>query len=382
MNTQMTLLNRTLDLVRYPAHLQHQSWQAWDAADELIIQYVEETIPDYSQQKIAIFNDDFGALGCWFSHACVQWVSDSYVARRSMMDNLASNELSTSSVEALDSLAPLRETPDLVLIKIPKTLALLEHQLCSLQSVVSTKTRIVASGKVKTIHKSVLALFDKYLGTTTTSLAQKKARLIFCQPDNITHKPNPYPSLWPLEPEGYTVVNHANVFSRQQLDIGARFFLDNLPDCQGKHVLDLGCGNGVLGLMVLSEYQDSNVVFVDESWMAVESARETISRNMPEALSRCAFLHSNCLDEFDKLPSRVRPDVVLCNPPFHQQNAITDHIAFQMFKDARYRLNKGGELRIIGNRHLDYPQKLKRLFGGYSVVSSNRKFSILSAINR
>jgi 16S rRNA (guanine1207-N2)-methyltransferase/23S rRNA (guanine1835-N2)-methyltransferase len=50
-----------------------------------------------------------------------------------------------------------------------------------------------------------------------------------------------------------------------------------------------------------------------------------------------------------------------------------------MFKDSKSCLQKGGQLFVIGNSHLDYPAKLKRLFGNVSVVARDKKFSILSA---
>jgi 16S rRNA G1207 methylase RsmC len=45
-------------------------------------------------------------------------------------------------------------------------------------------------------------------------------------------------------------------------------------------------------------------------------------------------------------------------------------------------LPQGGELWIVGNRHLDYHNKLKRLFANAQVVASNSKFVILKAIKR
>ncbi|WP_440495178.1 methyltransferase, partial [Serratia sarumanii] len=51
-----------------------------------------------------------------------------------------------------------------------------------------------------------------------------------------------------------------------------------------------------------------------------------------------------------------------------------------MFCDAKRCLQVGGELRIVGNRHLDYHQKLKRLFGNCTLVASNKKFVILRAV--
>ncbi len=67
-----------------------------------------------------------------------------------------------------------------MLIKVPKQLALLEQQLRALREVVTPETRIIAAAKARDVHNSTLALFEKILGTTTTSLAWKKARLIHC----------------------------------------------------------------------------------------------------------------------------------------------------------------------------------------------------------
>ncbi len=175
----------------------------------------------------------------------------------------------------------------------------------------------------------------------------------------------------------------ANVFARQQLDIGARFMLENLSkltNMDNKTVIDLGCGNGVLGLHILNQNKKTKVVFTDESSMAVASAKQNVLANLAEKESQSEFLVNNCLDEFTKQSKFSEIDIVLCNPPFHQQNAITDHIAWQMFKDAKSVLQNGGQLFVVGNRHLDYPNKLKRLFGNATTVATNQKFSILSAI--
>lgn len=388
MNTSLTLLDTNLQLVRYPQDLQHPSWQAWDAADEYLIEYVEQNFQDLRSHSISIYNDDFGALACWFADAKPLWVSDSYVAKQSCLINLQQNELPTESVTFYDSVTPIDSPAELVLLKIPKTTALLEQQLIELQSRVSTSTRIIAAGKATLIQKSTLALFEKYLGVTTTSLAKKKARLVFCQPSGSQSHQSPYPTIWFTDKPRFEISNFANVFARQQLDVGARFMLENLSklsklaNMDNKTVIDLGCGNGVLGLHILNLYKHTKVVFVDESYMAVASAKKNIFANLPEKASQSEFIVDNCLDTFTKTSQFSEVDIVLCNPPFHQQNAITDHIAWQMFKDAKSVLKKGGQLFVVGNRHLDYPNKLKRLFGSATTVATNQKFSILSVTKR
>jgi 23S rRNA (guanine1835-N2)-methyltransferase len=385
MNTSLTLLDRNLQLVRYPQDLQHPSWQAWDAADEYIIEYVEQNVQGLQHQSISIYNDDFGALACWFADFKPLWVSDSYVAKQSCLVNLQQNNIPVESVIFYDSVTSVGSPAELVLLKIPKTTALLEQQLIDLQARVIPSTTVIAAGKATFIQKSTLALFEKYLGSTTTSLAKKKARLIFCQPTGCKSHASPYPTIWFTDKPRFEISNLANVFARQQLDIGARFMLEHLSklaNMDSKTVIDLGCGNGVLGLHILNQNKKTKVVFVDESYMAVASAKHNVLANLPEKESGSEFIVNNCLDDFSEKSKFSEVDIVLCNPPFHQQNAITDHIAWQMFKDAKSLLQSGGQLFVVGNRHLDYPSKLKRLFGNVTTVATNQKFSILSASKR
>lgn len=377
MNTSFQFLDKSLQLYRYPKRFAHPSWQAWDSADELLLTHISETDNHYFDAKILILNDDFGALTCWLSPANITHVSDSLVAQTACQKNLTANQLEDANVHFLDSMSSLPKAPDWLVIKIPKSLALLEYQLAQVQIIVGENTKIVAAAKAKSVQKSTLSLFEKYLGPTHTSLAKKKSRLVFSKPTlPIAVKPSPEPISWQSDDKQLTLINYANVFARQQMDIGARLLAENLPNCDGKRVVDLGCGNGIIGLTVLQNYTDCHVTFVDESYMAVASARKNIETNFSDKMSQCTFAVSNCLEHFDKQTSF---DNIICNPPFHQQNTVTDHIATQMFEDSKMKLAKGGELRVIGNRHLDYPQKLKRLFGGYNVIASDRKFSVLSS---
>lgn len=379
MHTLLDTPHCRLTLYRYPRQSQ-DPLQAWDAADEYLINELAESQPALTGPVI-IMNDGFGALTAYLHGHAPLCVTDSHISERATLANLVENELDPQGIRIQDALAPLPQAPALVVIKVSKYQALLEQQLLALRQVVTPATRILAAGKAKDIHSSTLKLFEKYLGPTKTSLAWKKARLIHCTVEDGAERPaltNPFPTTWPLEGTNLLIHNHANVFSRTSLDIGARFMLDNLPIHSARKVIDLGCGNGVLGLALLARDSEVEVTFIDESYMAVDSARLNVEHNLPDALARAHFLVNNCLDEV----AVGSADRILCNPPFHQLQAITDHIAWQMFTDAHRVLPQGGELWIVGNRHLDYHNKLKRLFANAQVVASNSKFVILKAIKR
>ncbi|VTP67465.1 Ribosomal RNA large subunit methyltransferase G [Serratia rubidaea] len=132
----------------------------------------------------------------------------------------------------------------------------------------------------------------------------------------------------------------------------------------------------MVGLKALLQNPQAQVTFVDESYMAVASSELNVRHNLPQDVERCRFVVNNALAGMEGGSAQA----VLCNPPFHQQHAITDETAWQMFLDAKRCLKVGGELLIVGNRHLDYYQKLKRLFGNCVTVASNQKFLVLKSV--
>lgn len=176
---------------------------------------------------------------------------------------------------------------------------------------------------------------------------------------------------------GRTVVNHAGVFCADRLDVGTRFLLRHLPDTKGlRRVVDLGCGNGVVGTAVALADPEAEVLFVDESYQAVASAEATYQVN--DVSGQAEFRVG---DGLAGVPSGS-VDLVLNNPPFHSHQATTDATAWRMFTDAERALRSGGELWVIGNRHLGYHVKLRRLFGNSRLVASDPKFVLLRAVKR
>ncbi|MCC8252362.1 methyltransferase [Vibrio campbellii] len=374
MKTELDLHDRSLTLHRFPKR-SNETLQAWDAGDEYLINHVEEmALPD--NQNIVVINDNFGALACWFSDKHnVTLMSDSFISHKGAQQNLADNQC--NQVSFLSTMDDIPENTDLVLMQLPKSNRHLVWLLSQLRKALPASCPIVAVNKAKEIHTSTLKLFEKYLGETKTSLAWKKHRLVFSSANAQPVIDVDPMTIWDVEGESIQLKNLPNVYSGESLDLGARFMLQHLPqDPTLKHVIDLGCGNGVLSVKMGQLNPQARLTSVDESFMAIKSAKQNLLDNLGDARDiQC--IANNCLHGFT--PDCA--DMVMCNPPFHQQQAITDHIAWQMFCDAKQILNQGGKLLVIGNRHLGYDAKLKRLFGDKNVklVASNNKFVILQA---
>jgi len=383
-------------LARYPFR-KNEQLRAWDAADEYLLDYFSEHIQKEEILNILIVNDVFAALTTVLSQHNITFWTDSWISQKSLSQNIELNHLSLSQVHIKKSTEEPGGAYNVVLIKIPKTLALLEDQLIRIKPFLTSGTKVVAAGMVKSIHTSTLKLFEKYIGATKTSLAKKKARLIFSQPEKlISSVKSLYPQSYILENTQYTIVNHANVFSRDSLDIGTRFFLQHIPQAEKyKKIIDLACGNGVVGLIAAEKNPAAEIIFIDESFMAVESAKENFhaslnirylnrqdinsqSANCQDSniTKKAQFIVNDCLDGIEQ----NSVDLILNNPPFHQNNAVGDDVAWKMFKQSKQVLKQKGELWVIGNRHLGYHLKLKKLFAHCEIIASNKKFVVLKAV--
>lgn len=362
-----------LDLLRQPEQ-RHDPLQAFDAADEYLLAHLhaQGLAPG---SRVLLLNDGFGALACALAgHASVTSSGDSFLGALALQKNLARNGLAADAVQFVPASQMPQGPFDWVLLRVPKTLALLEEQLIRLHGQLAAGARVVAAGMVKHLPRAAGDLLEQYLGPVQASLAVKKARLLLCSPEARPAPLSPYPTRYRLDEPRLELVNHANVFCREGLDIGTRAFLPLLPSGLGPaRVADLGCGNGVLAIASALANPEAEYTLVDESFMAVQSAEE----NWRAALGGRPVTIRAADGLAGQPPASL--DLVLCNPPFHQQQVVGDFLAWRMFQQAHAALGRGGELWIVGNRHLGYHAKLKRLFREVSQVGANPKFVILRA---
>ena len=377
------LPGKSLRLRRMPLR-KDDRLQAWDAADEYLLERCREVIDVRPNPSLLIVNDSFGALGTAMAGVLsdprpVSW-GDSHLAELALQNNLRLNELSAGSVSFLsgdrDPVGPV----DLVLMKFPKSMVWWEDLLLRLRPVLHSETTIISGGMIKHSPARAFQLLEEVLGPTRTSQGWKKARLALTrfEPDRQLPKGVP-PAGYELEDFELNLVDEANVFSRGRLDLGTRVLLSHLPASdQPLDIVDLGCGNGVLALALARTCPNASILGVDESYQAVASARRNAGRagvDEEGAGGRVKFEVAEGLAG----AGAGSLDLVVCNPPFHQGQSHGDLIAWEMFRQARQALRPGGSLVVVGNRHLGYHAKLKRLFNRCDSMASHPKFVVLRA---
>jgi 16S rRNA G1207 methylase RsmC len=351
---------------RYPLR-ENDRLQGWDSADELILQHVAQIPPqDLESKRVLILNDNWGALSCSLENLDVTVYTDSFSSAKAIELN------SEGRVHPIHRLENLKGPYHFALIKIPKNMSFFEDMLCHTSAHLAPGAKVICGYMVKHQAKASFELLNKIIGNTSTSLAQKKARLIFSLFEKQKTQ-SPYPIQITIE-DFFPITNHSAVFSREKLDIGTRFLLEHIPKTNYKTILDLGCGNGLIGIAAKKQNPQAHIILSDDSMMAVESAKTNFGRHFKN--EEAQFLWTHCYEN-QKSGSL---DFVICNPPFHQGNTLNDSIARQMFKDAFDALVIGGALRVIGNTHLRYAQALDQIFGNVRTIATHPKFAIIESV--
>ncbi|MDH4583272.1 class I SAM-dependent methyltransferase [Pseudomonas sp. BN415] len=163
------------------------------------------------------------------------------------------------------------------------------------------------------------------------------------------------------------VVSLPGVFSHGRLDRGSALLLQQLEGLPSGHLLDFGCGAGVLGAVLKRRYPQSQLTLLDVDAFAVASSRLTLAANGLEGDVIAA-------DGIHGAPEGLA--AIISNPPFHQ-GVHTDYQASEdLLREARDHLLPGGELRIVANSFLKYPPLIEYHLGPCQTLAEGDGFRI------
>ncbi|MEE1867646.1 MULTISPECIES: class I SAM-dependent methyltransferase [Pseudomonas] len=172
-------------------------------------------------------------------------------------------------------------------------------------------------------------------------------------------------------PEGpLKIVSLPGVFSHGRLDRGSALLLENLQQLPVGHVLDFGCGAGVLASALKRRYPQSRITLLDVDAFAVASSRLTLAANGLEGEVICG-------DGIDAAPYDL--DVILSNPPFHTGVHTNYQASENLLKKSADHLRKGGELRLVANSFLRYQPLIESALGNCQIRAEGQGFKIYQA---
>ncbi|OQY37910.1 MAG: hypothetical protein B6226_04455 [Candidatus Cloacimonetes bacterium 4572_65] len=360
-----------LNIKRY-AEEGNDNFQGWNSADEHLINFIKEE--EIEAKNVLIIEDECGFLTLSLEADNYYCVNDSYLSEEAIKSNLKLNNQSAKNVTFLSPYEPFPENIDIILLKLPKNNLYLEFLLDKINYSYKKSIPLLAAGMVKYMNTTIYNLVTSLLGGIMFSLSWKKSKI-------VTGYSTPSTTIsdfsTTLEAKDITLINMPNIFSSKKLDIGTRFFLDNYtttPDKEINSIIDVGCANGILALFVNKLYSEATLLMSDITYSAIESARKSSLKNGVTA----EFNRGNALDNYPEQSA----DLIVCNPPFHDNHRVSITTACNIFQQAFSVLKTDGELTIVANKHLGYHTHLNKIFGNVEEVASDSKFTLLRCVKR
>ncbi|MBA3469014.1 MAG: methyltransferase, partial [Herpetosiphonaceae bacterium] len=168
-----------------------------------------------------------------------------------------------------------------------------------------------------------------------------------------------------------TIEHSAGVFADGNLDPATAMLLEALEVPEGAEVLDLGCGAGMIALVIKRLVPSATLTLVDSSVVAVALAERNLERNgVAGRVLASDGVAAVAGQQFD---------LVVSNPPFHVGRARTDVIGRRFIAEAHSVLRPGGALVLVVNRFLRYEPDIQAAFGNGRELAGNDSYKVLAA---
>lgn len=352
-----------MDINRYDLS-EDKSLQAWSAADEYLLQEFNEL--KNKPGHLSIYNDRFGFLACNLHSISPTVIITNKSQEKAIDSNLNANNL--SSVNFANPLSELKSKIDTALVKIPKSLGLFQLFLEHISQNSTDDVTVICAFMTKYFTPNLLQIAEEYFEVVEQSRAQKKARLLILSKKKETAKRDLITSL-SYKDQDYR--QYLGVFSADHIDYATQFFLDHLEVKKTDQcILDLASGNGVIGNEIFKQFLDVEIHLMDDSFLAVESAKLNISGT---------HIHHHFNNELSIFDDGTF-DLIVTNPPFHFEYEINIQVPLELFRGCHRCLKLGGNLQIVANKHLNYKTHLERFFTTVQVIAKAKKFIVYKCV--
>lgn len=361
------------DLRRYP-DVEAPNLHAVDASDRLILDEAAPALAEAAGDSVVVIGEHHGALTIGavtrYGLLGVRTHQDRLLGERALHANAERLGLDGFTSHAL---APeLVASARVVLLQLPRSLDALDEIAALIADHADPEVVVVAGGRVKHMTTAMNDVLGRYFASVEAHLARQKSRVLVVTGPRTERPAKRWPESRVHPDLGITVCAHGGAFAGTGIDIGTRALLQHLDAIPADitSAVDLGCGTGVLAVLIAKANEGLTVTATDESAAAVASAKATVAANGLEG--RVVVVRA---DGAETVPD-ASADVVLLNPPFHVGAAVHDGVARTLFAEAARVLRPGGELWAVWNSHLRYRPTLERVVGPTRQISRDPKFTV------
>ena len=164
---------------------------------------------------------------------------------------------------------------------------------------------------------------------------------------------------------------NSGIFSKERVDFGTNVLLNGLDDLFNKQdILDLGCGNGVIGIAIKKAYPNANVVMADINVKCVDISKENANINKVDVNVIESDMYKNINTSFD---------LILSNPPIRAGKAKV----FEVVDGALTHLNKNGKLIVVIQKKQgaeSMKKHMEEVFKNVNIITKEKGYFVLESL--
>jgi 16S rRNA (guanine1207-N2)-methyltransferase len=164
-----------------------------------------------------------------------------------------------------------------------------------------------------------------------------------------------------------------SVFAKDYVDMGTKRLIEKVQLPEEGEVLDWGCGYGAIGIAIAATHPKLKVWMVDINERAVALAKRNAKLNR---VKNVVVLKS---DSFSALPTELRFDAIVTNPPIHAGKKVL----VQLIRDAFKWLKVGGSFWFVAQTQHG-AKTLQRIteevFGNAECVDIHGGYRVIAAV--
>ena len=179
-----------------------------------------------------------------------------------------------------------------------------------------------------------------------------------------------------IKNEKFEFLTDNGVFSKTKVDFGTdvilRTFLNENKKLGNIQILDIGCGYGVVSVVLKRFFEKAKILSTDVNERALELTRENIQKNnrTDDFEVRKSFVFDNISENFD---------MILSNPPIRAGKQVI----FEIYEKSFFHLNKNGKFYcVIQTKHgaKSTKKKLEELFGNCTTLVIEAGYRIFRCV--
>lgn len=166
----------------------------------------------------------------------------------------------------------------------------------------------------------------------------------------------------------YNLYSDNGVFSKDKFDYGTRLLLDSIDISKlSGNVLDLGCGIGVVGIILGTINENINIDMIDINDRAISLVRDNLTLNKVKANVFSSDVYSNVNKKYD---------YIITNPPIRAGKEVVRKFLLGGYDY----LNDNGILYFVMRKDHGVKSMIKELENKYNVtiINKDKGFYIVS----